>query len=59
MEIQVSENWKIAIKWVPLSKCANFWYWLLFFRNYNSVTNRYGFEVRLLGFGFGCMSRPY
>lgn len=59
MEIKITQNWRMAIKWFPVSKCASWKHWILYYMNYGDVTNKHGFEVRFLGFGFGCMSRPY
>lgn len=59
MEAKISENWRIAIKWFNPKKCGGYRRWVLSFRNYNLITNRYGFEFRLFGLGIGAMSKPY
>jgi len=37
MEIQITENWRVAIKWFSRSKCGSWMHWIIFYRNYNSI----------------------
>lgn len=59
MEFQITDNWKLGIKFFSISECANIKRWLFCYKNYNNTTNAHGFEVRILGITLGCLSRPY
>jgi len=54
MEIKISDKYKAAIKWWSIKKCKSVKNWLFQYRDYSRYFgNRAGFEVRVLGLGFG------
>jgi predicted nucleotidyltransferase len=58
MEIHITKNARISIKYFKPSKYASIKEWLFMYRKYNNITYMHlkgykGFEFRVLGFGFG------